>query len=82
MKATELAYTENELAAIEALKANRGQKLSAKELGVANAVLTSLINKMNKFPGAEGLVIVNKEDCEIVCPACGHKDSHKVYWID
>ena len=31
-KATELTYTENEMAAIEVLRANRGEHLSAKEL--------------------------------------------------
>ena len=38
-------YTENELAAIEVLKANAGNKLSAKELGIPTAILTSLMRK-------------------------------------
>lgn len=81
-KATELSYTDNELAAIEILKANRGEHLSAKQLGIAPAVLTSLITKAEKFPAAEGVVVVNKEDFNDVCPTCGDKISHKLYWID
>lgn len=78
--ATELTYTENEMAAIELLKNNRGNPLSAAELGVKPAVLTSISRKADKFPG-EGIVI-NKEDREDVCPTCGAKHSYKVYWID
>ncbi len=81
-KATELTYTENEMAAIEVLRANRGEHLSAKDLGIATAVLTSLIKKAEKFPSAEGVVVVNKEDFNDVCPTCGAKISHKLYWID
>ena len=81
-KATELTYTENEMAAIEVLRANRGEHLSAKDLGIATAVLTSLIKKAEKFPNAEGVVVVNKEDFNDVCPTCGAKISHKLYWID
>ena len=81
-KATELSYTDNELAAIEILKANRGEHLSAKQLGISTAVLTSLIKKAEKFPAAEGVVVVNKEDFNDVCPACERKISHKLYWID
>lgn len=80
--ATTLVYTEKELEAIEALKANRGTKLSAKELGIANVILTSLQTKANKFPEDPNAVFVNKEDYNAVCPTCGNKISHKVYWID
>lgn len=84
-KATELVYTEKELAAIEVLKANRGEKLSAKDLGIATGTLTSLISKANdERPMANGVdkVMVYKEDYEAVCPTCGNKISHKLYWID
>lgn len=78
--ATELVYTENEMSAIDVLKANRGTPLSAAQLGIKPAVLTSLSKKFVKFPG-EALAI-HKEDREEVCPTCGAKHSFKVYWID
>ena len=84
-KATEITYTEGELSAIAVLEANRGQHLSAKELGLSTAVLTSLIKKAaDPRPMAEGVkrVIVNKEDFNSVCETCGAKISHKLYWID
>lgn len=81
-KATELTYTEKELAAIEILKANRGAHLSLKELGIAPGTMTSIMNKAGKFPEADGVVVVNKEDFNDVCPTCGNKISHKLYWID
>lgn len=84
-KAEFITYTEKELAAIEILRAHRGQKLTYKELGISTAILTTLGNKGNDpRPMAEGLerVIVNKEAYESVCPTCGHKASGKVYWID
>ena len=84
-KAEFITYTEKELAAIEILKANRGQKLTYKELGISTAILTTLGNKGNDpRPMAEGLerVVVNKEDYESVCPVCGHRSAGKVYWID
>lgn len=84
-KATELIYTEGEIAAIKALEANRGNKLSAKELGVSTIVLSSLIKKGNdERPMAEGFtkVVVNKEDYSDVCPTCGKPVQHKLYWID
>lgn len=84
-KATELVYTEKELAAIEILKANKGEKLSAKDLGIATGTLTSLITKANnERPMANGVekVMVHKEDYEAICPTCGAKISHKLYWID
>lgn len=84
-KAEFIEYTPNELSAIEILKANAGVKLSAKELGIATAVLTSLQKKAaDPRPMAEGItrVVVNKEDYNAVCETCGNKISHKLYWID
>ena len=83
--ATELTYTEKEVQAIEILKANRGTKLSAKELGIPTAILSSLVRKGNdERPMKEGFdrVVVNKEDYESVCPTCGKPIKHKLYWID
>lgn len=83
--ATVIEYKEKELEAIEALKAHRGVKMSAKELGIATATLTSLIKKSNdERPMAEGVerIFVNKEPYEYTCPTCGNKISHLVYWID
>ena len=80
-----ITYTEKEVAAIEVLMANRGEHLSAKELGIPTATLGSLIKKANdERPMAEGVtrVFVNKEDYNAVCPTCGNKISHKLYWID
>ena len=81
-KATEINYTEGEVSAIAVLEANRGQHLSAKELGIATAVLTSLGKKAEKFPDAEDVVVVNKEDFNEICSVCGSRISHKLYWID
>lgn len=84
-KATVLTYTEKELEAIATLNANRGVHLSAKELGIPTAILTSLMKKASdERPMAEGVdrVIVNKEDYNAVCESCGAKISHKLYWID
>ena len=78
--ATELVYTENEVAALEILRANAGTPLSASALGIAPAVLTSLGKKAVKVEGQSP--VINKEDREDVCPTCGHKHSYKVYWID
>ena len=83
--ATELTYTEKEVQAIEILKAKRGTKLSAKELGIPTAILSSLVRKGNdERPMKEGFdrVVVNKEDYESVCPTCGNPIKHKLYWID
>lgn len=79
--ATELVYTDKELAAIEALKANRGTKLSAKQLGIQSVILTSLNKKAQKFP-EQNPVIVNSEKVEDVCPTCGAKHAYTLYWID
>ena len=84
-KAEVIKYTDKDLAAIEALKANRGVKLSAKELGFANGTLTSLINKsLDERPFIEGQerVIVNKEKVVNVCPSCGKETPVTLYWID
>ena len=84
-KATVITYTDNEVAAISTLVANRGQHLSAKELGISTAILTSLMKKASdERPMAEGVerVVVNKEDYNAVCESCGAKISHKLYWID
>ena len=70
-KATELTYTEKELEAIEILKANRGNKLTAAELNIPTAILTSLGKKMDKVASGElanpsnlELVDIIKEDVE------------------
>ena len=84
-KATVLSYTEKEVEAIATLNANRGVHLSAKELGIPTAILTSLMKKaVDERPIADGVerVIVNKEDYNAVCESCGAKISHKLYWID
>lgn len=46
--ATELAYTEKELAAIKALEANKGERLSAVELGISNITIVGLRKKAEK----------------------------------
>ena len=84
-KATVITYTENEVAAIEILNANRGVHLSAKELGISTAILTSLMKKASdERPMADGLtrVVVNKEDYNAVCSECGARISHKLYWVE
>ena len=84
-KATVLTYTEKEVEAIATLNANRGVHLSAKELGIPTAILTSLMKKASdERPMAEGVerVIVNKEDYNAVCESCGAKISHKLYWVE
>ena len=80
-KATELKYTDNELAAIETLRANAGNPMSAAELGIAVAVLTSISKKAEKFPEAEGVVRNNKEQVTDVCPTCGSKHTYNKYVI-
>lgn len=84
-RATTINYSENELAAIEVLKANRGVHLSAKDLGVSTIILTSLFKKANdERPMADGVerVMLNKEDYNATCEVCGSRISHKLYWID
>ena len=83
--ATVINYTENELSAIEILKANRGQKLSAKELGIPTAILTSLGKKaVDARPMAEGVerVVIYKEDYNGTCEHCGAKQNYKLYWME
>ena len=84
-KATVITYTEKELEAISTLNANRGVHLSAKELGIPTAILTSLMKKAgDDRPMADGVerVIVNKEDYNAVCSECGAKINHKLYWVE
>ena len=84
-KAEVLKYTEKDLQCIKALKANKGVKLSAKELGFANGTFTSLIVKAgDPRPMAEGQerIFVNKETIHKVCSECGNKSKYNVYWID
>ena len=78
-KATELIYTENEQAALDVLKSNAGTPLSAAQLGIKPAVLTSLSKKADKFPEATKIF---KEDRQDVCPTCGAKHAYKVYWVN
>lgn len=80
-KATELVYTEKEMEAIQILRANKGTALSAKELGISTAILTSLGNKAAKFPEDPNVVVIVKTDYNAVCPTCGAKISHKLYEI-
>ena len=46
-KQTVLTYTEKELAAIEALRANAGEHLTLKELGIAAGTMTSIRNNQS-----------------------------------
>lgn len=87
-KQTVLTYTEKELAAIEALKANAGEHLTLKELGIAAGTMTSIRNKAKKV--AEGVlevsegtpvINVNVEDYEDICPTCGAKHSGKKFYL-
>lgn len=77
--ATELVYTEKELAAIEALRAANGP-MSLKDLGVASGTMVSIIKKAQKFAD-KNPVIVLSEDVEDVCPTCGHKHAYKRYYL-
>ena len=81
-KATVVTYTEKELAAIEALKANRGVKMTAAELGVPVANLNGLVRKMqDERPMAEGVerAIVHKDKVEQEVLV---KKEQTVFWID
>lgn len=62
--ATELKYTENELKAIEALKAANGEAKTAAELGVPSAILTTIRTKYSKFAD-QGAINVVAEDKEV-----------------
>lgn len=83
-KAEKLHYTDKELEAIAILTKNRGVKMSAKELRIPTAILTSLAKKANDEREVDNgeKVVINKEDFTDVCPTCGAKISHKLYWID
>ena len=78
----QLVYTQNEEAAVEILKANRGTPLSAKKPGIAPAVLTSIARKCDRFPESPLAVHIHKEDFEETCPTCGAVRTYKVYYID
>lgn len=80
-KAEFITYTDKELAAIEILRANAGQHLSAADLGIAVGTLTSLYKKsIDPRPMAEGLerVVLNKEDSTVVVEV---EKPCKLYWI-
>ena len=55
--------------------------MSAKDLGITTAILTSLGKKADKFPTDENVVRIVKSDYSAVCPTCGNKISHKLYEI-
>ena len=82
MKQAELVYTQDEEAAVEILRANRGTPLSAKKLGIAPGVLTSIARKCDRFPESPLAVHIHKEDFEETCPTCGAVRTYKVYYID
>lgn len=46
--ATELTYTDGQLAAIEALKAHKGEPCTADELGIRGVVIVGLMQKAEK----------------------------------
>ena len=69
MKQAELVYTQNEEAAVEILKANRGTPLSAKKLGIAPAVLPSIARKCARFPESHLAVHIHNEDFEAAVKA-------------
>ena len=86
-KQTVLTYTEKELAAIEALRANAGEHLTLKELGIAAGTMTSIRNKAKKVAegvlevGEQPVINVNVEDYEDICPTCGAKHSGKKFYL-
>ena len=69
-KATVLTYTEKELEAIEILKQNAGQELTAAELGITTAILTSLGKKAEKVNSGE---LANPENLEVLDIKKGEK---------
>lgn len=77
-KATELVYTEKEVAAIEALKAAT-EPMSLKDLGIASGTIVSLKKKADKF---ENAVRIGSIDVTDVCPTCGAKHSYKKFFIE
>ena len=84
-KATEIKYTENELAAIEVLKAQANGEANAKtysELGLTTAVLTSLVKKANdERLMAEGFTRVNVSKIDVEREEVVVK-TLKAYYID
>lgn len=52
--ATVLSYTDKERAAIKALEANKGERLTAKELGVSSIQIVGLRHKAQKV--ADGIL--------------------------
>lgn len=83
--ATEIKYTDGELAAIEVLKANAVGEANAKtysELGLTSAVLTSLCRKANdERPMAEGFTRVNVVKVDVEREITEVK-AFKGYYID
>lgn len=69
-KATVLIYTDKELEAIEILKQNAGQELTAAELGITTAILTSLGKKAEKVANGE---LANPENLEVLDIKKGEK---------
>ncbi len=69
-KATVLTYTDKELEAIEILKQNAGQELTAAELGITTAILTSLGKKAEKVNSGE---LANPENLEVLDIKKGEK---------
>ena len=62
--ATVLTYTEKELAAIKALEANKGERLSSAELGISGITLVGLRKKAEKvekgvLANPEGLTVLH-----------------------
>ena len=80
-KATELVYTEKEVAAIEALK-NASEPMSLKDLGIASGTIVSIQRKAAKFPEDANVVKVSSIDVTDVCPTCGAKHSYKKYFLE
>lgn len=62
-KATILSYTEKELAAIEALKANAGSMLTADELGIKGITVVGLMTKAAKVASGE---LSNPDDLPVL----------------
>ena len=61
--ATVLTYTEKELAAIKALEANKGERLSSAELGISGITLVGLRKKAEKV---EKGVLANPEGLPVL----------------
>lgn len=61
--ATVLTYTEKELAAIKALEANKGERLSPAELGISGITLVGLRKKAEKV---EKGVLANPDELPVL----------------